>query len=64
MSIHAYGYEGEVEEMIPVMEYHRAECNECDWQSELFGELDWQSAEQAAVEHAEEEHAEEDEDEE
>jgi hypothetical protein len=61
-NLHAYGYEGTVEEEVPVEEFHRARCSLCDWVSEEFDGLDWKSAEEAAVEHYEDEHAETDDD--
>lgn len=62
--LHAYGYEGDVENAVPVHEYHRAECTECEWISELFDEYDWRSAEQEAIDHYTDEHLEEDEEDE
>lgn len=62
--LHAHGYEGtKVEEEVPVEEFHRARCTLCTWTSEEFDELDWKSAEAAAVEHYEDEHAEEEDEE-
>lgn len=56
MSIHAADYEGKVEEVCPVEEFHRATCSLCGWTSEEFDSLDWKSAEEAAVDHIEEHH--------
>lgn len=65
LSIHQYGYEGEVEEAVPVQEFHRAECSLCDWRGEEHDGLGWQEAEQEAIDHYEGEHDEgDDEDEE
>lgn len=55
-SLHEYGYEGEIEEAVPVQEFHRAECTLCDWKSEEFDGFDWKSAEAEAIEHYENEH--------
>lgn len=63
-NLHYPGYEGTVEEQVPVEEFHRASCNLCDWKSEEFGSLDWREAEEAAVEHYEFEHGDEEDDEE
>lgn len=51
LSIHTYGYEGKVEEVVPVEEFHRAHCELCDWQSEEFDAMGWKEAEQAAIDH-------------
>lgn len=62
-AIHYHGYEGDVEEHVPVESFHRAKCEDCDWVSAEFDDLDWQSAEQEAVEHWQDMHADQDEDE-
>lgn len=62
--LHAYGYEGEVEDAVPVQEIHRAECSLCDWKGQEHDGLAWKDAEEEAIEHYEEEHAELDDDEE
>lgn len=64
LSIHKPGYEGDVEEAVPVQTFHRAECTLCDWKSEEHEDLAWKDAEEAAIEHYEFEHPEDDEDEE
>lgn len=60
MSLHEYGYEGEIEEAVPVNEFHRAECqvDGCDWKGEEHDSLDWKGAEVEAIEHYETEHQE------
>lgn len=55
-SIHAYGYEGDAEEICRVEEIHRAKCEICDWTSEEHDEMDWRGAEEDAVEHVQEKH--------
>jgi hypothetical protein len=63
--ITAPGYEGEVEEAIPVHETHQAKCTLCTWEGEKHDEMAWTDAQAEAVEHWEGEHApDEDEDEE
>lgn len=57
-NLHEVGYEGEVEDAVPVQEFHRAECTLCEWKSEEFDDLDWKSAEAEAIAHFEDEHAE------
>lgn len=61
-----YNYPGytAIEDDVPVHEWHRAECNLCDWQGELKDEMDWQGAQAEALEHHEDQHGpDEDEDE-
>lgn len=63
-SIHHDGYEGTVEEAVPVQEFHQARCTLCDWVGEEHDGLDWKSAEEEAVEHFQDFHAVNDEDDE
>lgn len=56
--LHHDGYEGKVEEAVPVEEFHRARCTLCEWVSDDFDALDWKDAEEAAVEHFEDVHQE------
>lgn len=53
MSIHAYGYEGEVEEAVPVEEFHRASCEACGWVGVEHDSMSWKDAEEEAIEHFE-----------
>lgn len=62
-SLHADGYEGTVEEAVPVHEIHQARCTLCDWVSEEHDELSWKDAEEEAVEHFNDFHRIDDEDE-
>lgn len=64
MELHAYGYEGAVEEAVPVEEFHRARCTLCDWVGEEHDAMSWKDAEAEAIEHYEDNHAEPDDDEE
>lgn len=64
MSIHAYGYEGKVEEAVPVEEIQRARCTLCEWVGQEFDGLSWEQAEAEAVQHYEDEHDDGDEEEE
>lgn len=61
--LHAYGYEGKVEEVVAVEEFYRARCTApgCDWTSDEFDGMAWKDAEAAAIEHYESEHDDEDE---
>lgn len=61
-NLHEYGYEGDVEDAVPVQEFHRAECSLCDWKGEEHDGFDWKGAEAEAIGHYEDEHAEPDED--
>jgi hypothetical protein len=64
IQIHEYGYEGKVEDAVPVVEIHQARCNLCDWKSEEHeGGLDWKQAEADAIAHYENDHPDEDDDE-
>jgi hypothetical protein len=53
-SLHAPGYEGEVELVVQAREIHRAECEQCGWVGQEHDEMAWKDAEEEAVEHFEE----------
>jgi hypothetical protein len=56
--LHAYGYPGEVEEHVTVREFHRAQCNLCEWEGDEHDEFSWQAAEEEAIEHFQDHHRE------
>ncbi len=50
-ALHAYGYEGEVEQHVAVRELYRATCDLCGWEGDEHDEMAWKDAEEEAVEH-------------